>query len=135
MPRTAGASAAVTIRMRCAMAPYLSGIVPPAVDDVDRAGEEVENVPPRRRAAAGEQRRQVGEERRVRLVIQRPPLGRQRHGQLAPIVRMIDPLDQPLALELIDDAGHRAETDVELGGELAHAAGALEVEDAEAVGL
>src|SRR6478672_6462126 len=135
MARTAAASASSTLRMRLSMAPDLSWMVSPAADRVDRMGEKVENLPACRRRPPIDQRREVRQERLVRGVVQRPPLVGQRDAKAAPILGMIEAIDQALAFELIDDTGHRAQPDVELAAELAHGPRALEIEDAQAVGL
>jgi hypothetical protein len=69
------------------------------------------------------------------VAIERPALRGELDVKAAPIVRMIDACDHALLFELVDDAGHRAQPDVEVHRERPHRLWPAKVENPEAVRL
>ena len=109
------------------MAPHLSRVTSPALDDPNGIAQEVQDVTADRRGPALQQRLEMGEKRLVRLLVQRAPFGRDSDAEAPTVGWMIGALDQPLLFELVDDARHRAEPYVQMGRELPHRAGTLKV--------
>ena len=69
------------------------------------------------------------------VVIQLPPLNCERDTEAPPVIGMIDAFNETFLFQLVDDTGHRAQPDVEVGRELSHRPWPLTVEDAQAVRL
>src|SRR5690349_12954409 len=107
----------------------------PALNRANEVGKKLEDVLSRGAGAPLEERIEVIEKCFVGDAVSPASVSSELDLEAAAIGGMSHALDHLLLLELIDDAGHRAEPDVEIRRQRAHRLRAVLVEHAEAVGL
>src|SRR5437899_5129487 len=71
----------------------------------------------------------------MRALIQLAALFRELDPEAAPVNRMVHAFDQTLLFELVDNAGHGAQPDVEVRGQFAHGSWTMKIENPKAVRL